>query len=341
MTKVLLRDVALRAGVSTALVSYVLNNQKVGRISKDAEQRIRAAVKELGYRPNQLAQSLKRNRTFSIGLIVADIANPFSSALARIISDEAERAGYTLIIGSSDESKEKSEKLINNFRDRQVDGFIIAAAEGTEDTIKALHEQNIPLVLIDRLFPGMAVHSVTVDNYDASYKAAQYLARSGKQRIGIVAYDTSLYHLQERVRGANEALVNAGFKQSQMITVAVKAQEVESDMRMCIAQLKNERVDAIFFTSNKLGVAGLRYLNAYQLHVPEDVSVVMFDDSEAFEFFPVALTLIRQPLENMGQTAVKLLLDQLGEMSAAPVQLMLETVFVTGESVSFANSKNK
>ncbi len=130
--KVSQKDIARKVGVSTALVSYVLNNLKEGRINKVVAQKIRETAKELNYRTNQIARSLKMNKTFTIGLIVADISNSFFSSLARIIEDEADKKNYTVIFGSSDENAQKSWKLINALVDRQVDGFIIAPAENTE-----------------------------------------------------------------------------------------------------------------------------------------------------------------------------------------------------------------
>ena len=153
--KVSQKDIAQKVGVSTALVSYVLNNLKEGRISKVVAQKIRETAKELNYRTNQIAKSLKINKTFTIGLIVADISNPFFSSLARIIEDEADKKNYTVIFGSSDENAQKSWKLINALVDRQVDGFIIAPAENTESNLTYLKDHDIPFVLIDRYFPGL------------------------------------------------------------------------------------------------------------------------------------------------------------------------------------------
>ena len=163
--KVSLKDIAQKVGVSTALVSYVLNNKKQGRISKAVAQKIRDAALQMNYRANQIAKSLKTNKTQTIGLIVADIANPFFSGLARIIEDEADKTNYTVIFGSSDENAEKSLKLIDTFINRQVDGLILAAGENGEGHIKYLQQQEVPLVLIDRYFPGINNSYIALDNY--------------------------------------------------------------------------------------------------------------------------------------------------------------------------------
>src|SRR6476646_8291689 len=148
--KTSLKDIAQQVGVSTALVSYVLNNQKENRISKEVAQKIRDTAKKLNYQTNQIARSLKTNKTHTIGLVVADISNPFFSCLARIIEDEAEKNNYTVLFGSSDENAQKAGKLINVLCNRQVDGLIIAPAENDAVHIKALLEDDIPVVLIDR-----------------------------------------------------------------------------------------------------------------------------------------------------------------------------------------------
>src|SRR6478752_7101985 len=146
--KASLKDIADKVGVSTALVSYVLNNKKEGRIKKSVADRIRTVATELNYRTNQIAKSLKTNKTFTIGLIVSDIANPFSSSLARIIEDEADKSGYTVIFGSSDEDAQKSQKLIDTFVNRQVDGLIIAPVDNSIEQIKYLEQEGIPFVLV-------------------------------------------------------------------------------------------------------------------------------------------------------------------------------------------------
>ncbi|WP_315814751.1 LacI family DNA-binding transcriptional regulator [Paraflavitalea speifideaquila] len=148
--------------MSTALVSYVLNNKRENRVSKELAQRIREVAAQLNYRTNQVARSLKINKTYTIGLIVADIANPFSSGMARIIEDEAERHQYTVIFSSSDENARKCGKLIDTLLDRQVDGLIISPPAFSEHQVIYLQEQQVPFVLIDRYFPALKTNYVAL-----------------------------------------------------------------------------------------------------------------------------------------------------------------------------------
>jgi LacI family transcriptional regulator len=204
--RVSLKDIAQKVGVSTALVSYVLNNQKEGRIGKEVAEKIRVTAKKLNYRPNQLAKSLKTNKTYTIGLIVADIANPFFSTLARIIEDEAEKNNYTVIFASSDEKSDRSQKLIDVLVDRHVDGIIIAPAEGTASQIRQLKKRNVPFVLIDRFFSDLNANYIGVNNYEAAYEATKHIIETGRKRIGMIGFRTTLPNLEDRRKGFIKAL---------------------------------------------------------------------------------------------------------------------------------------
>ncbi|MCH5715298.1 LacI family DNA-binding transcriptional regulator [Niabella hibiscisoli] len=142
--KSILKDIAREVGVSVALVSYVLNNRFENRINKDVAEKIRTTARRLHYQPNQIAKSLKTNKTFTIGLVVADISNPFSSGLARIIEDEGAKYGYTVIFGSSDEDLVKFETLTNAFINRQVDGLILLPPAGSEPLLLRLQQMRFP-----------------------------------------------------------------------------------------------------------------------------------------------------------------------------------------------------
>ena len=161
--KIALKDVAQHIGVSAALVSYVLNGkEKEARVGADMANKIRKAAIELNYQPNLIAKSLKMGKTKTIGLIVADISNPFFSSIARIIEDEAKKHGYVVIFGSSDESADKQLDLIDVFSTRLVDAFIIAPTAGTEKQIKSIINRGVPVVLMDRFFPELNVDCVHI-----------------------------------------------------------------------------------------------------------------------------------------------------------------------------------
>ncbi len=300
-----IKDIASQVGVSTALVSYVLNNKKEGRISKEAAAKIKQAAIDLNYQPNQIARSLQAQKTMTIGLIVADIANPFSSQIARIIEDAAQKAGYSVIVGSSDEKAVKTEKLIKLFLNRQVDGFIIAFPENTQTQAQYLKQIGIPFVMIDRYFPEIISNCVSINNYSAAALAINHLLQNGRQRIGIVTYATTLHHLNERKRGAMDLLGDNS------VVGEVRIDHVAEDVSASIAGFLAlpEPVDAIFFTTNLLTIAGLKRLNSLKIKVPNQIAVVGFDETDAFDLFYAPVTYVRQPMTGLGSEAVNLLLE--------------------------------
>ena len=306
-----LKDIAQEAGVSIALVSYVLNNKKEGRIRKDIAQKIRDIAAKLNYRTNQIAKSLKTNKTNTIGLIVADISNNFSSNLARIIEDEADKYGYTVIFGSSDENENKFRKLLDTLLNRQVDGLIMAPPINSEPEIKELIRLQVPFVMIDRYYPEIDTNYVILDNFNAAYRCTQHLIDSGRSAVGIITYGSTLHHLQERKRGYIAALHDnhITFKKTWLkeIDIATKKEDIENAIDKLLSL--SQPIDAIFFGSNSIALIGLKYVNSLSIRVPEDLAIISFDETEALDLFYAPLSYLRQPLPEMGEAAIKILID--------------------------------
>lgn len=311
--KTSLKDIAQKVGVSIALVSYVLNNKKEGRINKDVALKIRDTAKQLNYKTNQIAKSLKTNKTYTIGLIVSDISNPFSSSLARIIEDEANKNNYTVLFGSSDEDANKSMKLIDTFLNKQVDGLIIAASENSATQIQYLQEEGIPFVLIDRYFPELKTSYITLDNYKAAHEAAEHLIKKSYKRIALINYKSTLFNLNERKRGYVAALKkhNIEIKRSWIKEICFNNSKASVEKAMSELLSLKEPVDAILFAANMLAVDGLKYINKNNIKIPEQLAVMSFDESDALDLFHPQLTYIKQPLQQMGETATKLLLENI------------------------------
>lgn len=333
MKKISLKDIANRVGVSTALVSYVLNNQKEGRISKEVAQKIRDTAKQLNYRTNQVARSLKTNKTYTIGLIVADISNPFFSALARIIEDEADNNNYTVIFGSSDENSKKSEKLMETFLNRQVDGLIIAPPENSESQIQYLLEQDIPFVLIDRYFPDIKTNCVVIDNYTAAYNAVKHFIDIGRKKIGMITFSSSIFTIEERTRGYLSAMKQNGIKFQEKWLKELNANNSRKCVEKAIHELLDgsDPVDALLFSTNQLAAWGLKHINSLPLTVPDDLAIISFDETEALDLFYSPITYIKQPLQELGRAATKILLDNFGK-KCETVQLSLPAELIIRES---------
>jgi len=311
--RICLKDIADKVGVSTALVSYVLNGQEnEKRVGSEAAKRIRTVAQELGYNPNQIARSLRKGTTKTIGLIVADIANTFFSLMARIIEDEANIYGYTVIMGSSDEDFENTSILVETLMNRQVDGFIIVPCDGSADYLKKLVENNIPLVQIDRYIPGISANYVVLDNYNATFEATNHLINKGHNKIGMVAYKTSLCHMKERIRGYTTAMETVGLKRNISVK-EVRHSYIDNDIKKVLLEFTREgkKVDALLFATNALSIRGLYFINENKIKVPNELAIIGFDGNEAFDFFYAPLTYILQPIEEMAKKSVSILMDQI------------------------------
>ncbi|OXA90496.1 LacI family transcriptional regulator [Flavobacterium hercynium] len=332
--RISIKDVALKAGVSIASVSYVLNNKIDSRISKDTIEKVKKAAEELNYRPNNVAKSLKTQRTHIIGLIVADIANPYFSQIARIIEDEANKIGYTLLIGSSDENAEKFESLINMFCDRQADGLIIAPVENTAIHLQKLEKQKMPFVLIDRFLDNIDASSIQINNYEISQKVTEHLIANGYKNIVLVAYKTALKHLLQRNLGFVDTLEREKLKHQNAV-LNIDKDAIDDDINLGLDHLfqsKTQQPDAIFFTSNKLAVSGLKKLVQLSLNVPTDVAVVAFDEAEAYELFTTPITFVKQPLALIGRTAVQMLNTKISDRLTPIEHIVLEAELRIGQS---------
>lgn len=333
--RVSIKDIAEAAGVSTALVSYVLNNkEKEARVGKEMTIKIREIAKQLNYQPNQLAKSLKSGKSYTIGLIVADISNPFFSNIARTIEDEAKKNNYTVIFGSSDENAEKSKDLIDVLINRQVDGFIIAPTENSEEQIQYIEDRGIPLVLIDRYFPNIPTNYVVTDNFQASVDIVNHLIENGYKRVGLVTYKSNLVHIQERRRGYEQALHQNNLDLDPSMVAEIQFGNIEHQIPAKINDLLTGKhpVDSVFFATNTLALSGLKYINTLDHKIPDDLGIVCFDEGDAFDFFYSPLTHVYQPLFDVASKAVNVLIDQINNPQALKQEIILESELVVRKS---------
>nr|WKN37288.1 substrate-binding domain-containing protein [Tunicatimonas sp. TK19036] len=333
--KVSLKDIARKAGVSTALVSYVLSGkEKESRVGKKMAAKIKKIAKELNYQPNHLAKSLRSGKTFTIGLIIADLSNPFFANIARIVEDEARKHGYTVIIGSSDENADKSWDLLNVLVNRQMDGFIIVSSENSEKQVYFLKERKIPFVLLDRHFAEIQTDFVTINNFKASYDGGVHLIENGYRKIGLIAYKSNLFHMKERIRGYVQAMEehSLGFKTHWIKEIRFSHIEEEVKAAVDAMLLGDEPMDAILFATYGLAVNGLKCINEMQVNVPDNLAVVSFGQAEGFDLYHCPITYLKQPMEDLGKTAVELLVKKLKDPEQGMQQIMMEAKLVIRDS---------
>lgn len=330
--KVSIRDIATSANVSTATVSYVLNGQE-NRVGPEVARKVKAIAEKLNYRPDYIARSLKTKKTNTIGLVVANITYRFTTGITRAIEAEAKKQNYTVLIGSSDESLPKFKELINVLIDRQVDGLILLPVEDAREEIESLTESGIPFVLMDRYFPELSTNFIALDNYRAAYDAVKYLADLEHTHIGFINYKTSMFHLQERTRGFADALKKLGLPAGSKWIKKVRRESFEEDVEKAIDQVLAEKAakPAIVFASDTLALKGISYLTSLKKDIPEDISVLSFDGSEAFQLYRCPVSHGLQPLEEMGKLSVQTLLNVMNNGNINR-QLLLKSGFVPGRS---------
>jgi LacI family transcriptional regulator len=265
----------------------------------------------LNYRPNQIAKSLKTNRSNAIGLIVADISYRFTSGVTRAIEAEARKNNYTVILGSSDEDHTKFAQLVNVLTTHQVDGLILVPVEGSEGQIEYLKKHEIPFVLIDRNFPGISANHIAVDNFRTAYRCTEHLIKTGHKKIGFINYKTTLYHLNERNRGYFQALKDHGLPEQPALKKSIREKHLREDVKKAMKELTGPLgCDAIFFATDILAISGLKHINALGLKVPDDLGVVSFDEAEAFELFYCPITHARQPLYQVSHVGNNLFFEK-------------------------------
>lgn len=334
--RVSIKDIAERVGVSTALVSYVLNGkEREARVGEEIAKKVRKVAAELNYQPNLIARGLKFGRTNTIGLIVADISNPFFATLARSIELEAQKNGYTVLFGSSDEQLDKSQNLINTFLNRQVDGLIITPVIGSQSQIEELKVKGIPFVLMDRGFTDVETNMVVTDNHDAMYSAVKLLTKNGYKKIGMIAYDTPLTHMQDRIKGYKDAVKDAGIRFQSKWLVKVPYHNYKDHVAVGMATLldnPSKAVDALVFATNSISVQALKIIHEKKLIVPKDLGIISFDESDTFEFFYASITYIKQNLNEISEKAVQCLIKNINSKHPKLSKIIVPSTIVVGES---------
>ena len=336
MKRVSLKTIANELGVSSATVSLVLNGKdKNGRVSKEMSKKILAKASELNYVPNILAKGLKAGKSKTIGLIIADISNIFFGAIALNIQNYAHERGYTVLIGNTNENINEMENMIEFLYARQIDGLIITPTENSQFLLNKIISNKLPLVLVDRSFPEINVTSVTINNYDISYKSTEQLIKKGCRNIGIVTYKQDHFHINERKQGAVNALKDSGIYNEDNIE-RVSYHNLKDDVINSIERLlkRDPKIDGIFFTTNSISINGVKSLIKNNINIQEDIQIMCFDENDAFYILPYTVPFIKQPITEIAKNAVDLLIEQSDSRSNdEPKNIVLDAELVLNENL--------
>jgi LacI family transcriptional regulator len=327
-----MKDVARLAGVSIATVSATVNRSAF--VSPELRRRVTDAIQELGYAPDGIARSLKRGRTQLIGLIVADITNAFFTELVHVIEAAIQDAGYSVLLCDTDEDFEKERDYLKILRTHRVDGVILAPTgqPGDYAPFQSL-EERLPLVLVDRVLTELHADTVTVDNFAAAYDATTHLLDLGHRDVASITGPLHLTSAQERLRGFRTALEQRGVPlRDNFVRSGAFREEDAMDAALDLLR-RPERPSAIFVANNHMMIGVMRVISQLKLNCPRDVSIVGIDDFPWANAFTPRLTLVRQPVEEIGKAAVQLLLDRRkDDGDRPPVHRVLKPTLVVRDS---------
>jgi len=307
-----IRDVAKRADVSVGTVSNVLAGS--GAVSPERRAKVMAAIEALDFHPNYIARSLKANRTKTLGLLISDITNPFFPQLARGAEEAAFQGGYLLITFNTDDRIERERQVLSLLRSRHVDGVLLVVAPSPDNDVSHIlktSESGIPIVCLDRMPPGLALDSVSIDNIAAAQLCVRHLITRGYRRIGIITGGLSLQTARDRLEGYRSALRDAGIEPEREL-IAEGNFRSQSGYRLGKDLLLLQNPPTAIFSSNGMMTVGLiQALNETGIRCPGDIAVVSFDDLPFADVFQPHLTSLIQPAYQIGYEGSQLMIQKL------------------------------
>ncbi len=304
-----IRDVAKHAGVSPITVSRVINNS--GHVSEKTRARVEASIEELAYVPNMLGPSLRFKQTNTLALVLTDITNPYWTTLARGVEDAAQEKGYSVILCNTDESDQKQKQYVTMLLKRRIDGILLVPTDSTANSVATIQKQGVSVVVLDRAVPEKNVDVIRGDSISGAHQLAWHLIELGHHHIAILSGPKRVSTSVERVAGFNLAMQEAGlFHNLDNVYWGEFSQALGYECALQALQTEPQPT-AFLAVNNFIANGALQAIREVGLRVPQDISVVSFDD------IPVAinpvpfLTVAAQPAYDMGYQATQLLLMRL------------------------------
>jgi LacI family transcriptional regulator len=328
-----LNDVARLAGVSTMTVSRVINDS--GYASVETRARVNRAIAELGYMPNALARQLRSKRTKTIALVVTDIANPFFTTLARGVEDAARLKGYAVMFCNTDESVAEEIDYVRVLIQRRVDGVLLVPATDSSGSLELLRKHGLPVVVLDRRLSAGQVDGVRGDSEAGAYLAVRHLIDLGHSHIAVLTGPESVSTAQDRVAGYRRALADEGIPVDDELVVFGEFNEASGHEMTERILAARPRPTAIFAGNNFIAFGAIQALREAALAIPDDMSIVVFDDLPQGWVLDPFLTVVSQPAYEIGRQATELMLERLaGDAPAEPRTVVLPITLITRRSTS-------
>lgn len=337
--RVTMKDIAKSAGCSVTTVSLVLNN-KAKSIPEHTKKRVLEVVKELNYRPNQLAVGLIKKQTRTIGLVISDVSNSFFATLTKGVEDECRREGWNLILCNTNDYHKREMEYIRTLDDKGADGIILCFAKEdghaqVQETLELIGELGVPHIMVDRYVSDIEPYFVATDHEKGGYLAGKHLAEMGHKKIGCITGPDYLEDSRMRTAGFERALTEAGltFDRENMYEGNYDMASGERG-----AQYLAERGVTAVFAYNELSAYGVyRWAGKNNKSVPEDLSVVGYDDVGFSDIFNAPLTSVRQPVYEMGKEAVRQMIAGIREKRPKKEKIQFAPELVVRGSVKDLN----
>ena len=307
-----IKDVAKMAGVSIATVSRVLNDIDV--VNEDTKEKVLNAIKELGYRPNIIARSLKTQRTKTIGILIPDISSQFYPEIVRGAEDVANIYDYNVILCNSDFDVEKEKEYLRVLREKMVDGVIYMSSSLNNEILDLINELDLKTILVETKDSQGLFPSVTIDNVTATYEGTKYLIERGLKKLAFIGVDSSTINAWgERYIGFEKALKEAKVSVDKNL-VHFDTLKVKSGIEGAEQFVKSKKkFEAIVCASDEIAMGAINTLRENGIKVPEDVSVIGFNNNYAASIFYPKITTISQPSYDMGSVAMRMLIKLLNK----------------------------
>jgi len=318
--RVKLSDVAKELNISVSTVSIVLAGKaEQNRIGKEMAKMVLAKAKELGYQTNIMARSLRTGKSGIIGLVLADIGNPYFGRMARYIENEAQKLGYQVMFGSSDEDTDKLSSIMRVFHSRQVDGFIVVPVEDCESALQKVGLNEIPMVFIDRACKNLPIDTICADNYQGSLELTQNLIQRGYKRIAAFVYDLQLSNYKDRIDGY-KAAINSEEGNRESIVYKIDFHNVGDELKKALDKAISLGCDAFYFANNSLGILSLKMLGQIDKDLLKNLGMASFDNPEVFDFCEPQITSFEQPIKEICSRSVQLLFERINNKQSSEVQ---------------------
>ncbi len=330
---VTISQVAQEAGVSIQTVSRVLNNRP--DVSSETRKRVQQIIDNLSYQPYAIARGLATKHTFTLGLIAADFTDYWFAQVVTGAEEEAHKHGYFFMLGSTECNPQDEPKFLRLLTERHVEGilFVRANCPSNLDLLQNLQQSGTPVVSTGFYLPDSELPFIEVDNLDGGWKATQHLIDLGHTQIAMITGPSNLSSVMERTKGYHQALQSAGLSLHPELIIHGQSWLHRSGYD-AMKELLNKKTSftAVFAQNDRLAKGAISTLNEAGLKVPQDVSIIGYDDIPEAEFSNPPLTTIRQPMREVGKAAAKLLINLIEDPNATPQQTLFKTELVNRSS---------